>query len=130
MNATPDMAVIQLLRNDEDIYAATGGRVSTDLQKGDPAVRVQLIGGGDPLTDWEWNGTVQVDVWAKDQAVAADVVALIRSKWTSYRGRTLASLNAYVTGTWLVSSPMFLLDPDSGLPRYMLTLGVAMHDAS
>lgn len=129
MTATPDMVVIHLLRSDPDISAATGGRISTDLQKGDPAVRVQLIGGGDPLTVWEWNGTVQVDVWAQDQLTAADVVALIRSRWTNYRGRTIDHLGAYVSGTWLESSPVFLLDPDSGSPRYMLTLGVAVHEA-
>ena len=64
MITSPDMVAVALLRADPQISEATQGRVSTDLQPGSPSVRVTLLPGGDSLTEYEWEGLVQVDVWA------------------------------------------------------------------
>ena len=130
MIASPDIAAVALLRSEPVIAAATGGRVSTDLQPGSPSVRVTLLPGGEAFTEFLWEGMVQVDVWAEDQLEAAQAAALIRAAWPCYRGRTLSELGVYVSGCWVQSNPSFMLDPETGLPRYMMTLGVMIHDAS
>ena len=124
MIASPDMLAVSLLRADEAVTAATGGRISTDLQPGGPAIRVALVGGSDPARTWQWRALIQCDCWASDQADAADLAALVRDRWTDYTGRTV--LDTYVSGTWLETLPVFLLE--KGTPRYSLTLGLSAHD--
>lgn len=127
MIPSPDMAAVAILAADVELRKVHQGRVSTDLQPGGPAIRVTLMPGGDPVTRWEWQATIQADCYALDQIDAANLAALVRSRWTDYTGRDLPDLDGYVSGCWVVADPMWVGDPDTKLARYSLMLGIAVH---
>ena len=117
----PEWCAIELLRDDPELAALHLGRVSVEHLPGPVAVPVTLLPGGRSTSAWEWPATVQVDVWADDQITSGTLAALIRDRWPGQRREAGGAL---VAQTWVVSNPMALVDPDSHLPRYMLTLGL------
>lgn len=128
MITAPDMVAVALLAADEDIATLTGGRISTDLQPGGPAIRLTLLPGATANPDWEWVGVLDCECWADDQADAADLAAAVRAAWPDHTGRALPQLTAWVSGTWITRDPTWLPDPDDASPRYVLGLGVAVHE--
>lgn len=125
MIPSPDIVAIALLRDDPVLAVLHGGRVSVEALPGGAAVRVTLLPGVQQFSRWEWSAQVQVDVWADDQLDSANLAAAIRDRWPYKRGQ---AGGGYVSGTWVVSDPMALQDPESKLPRYTLTLGLSVHE--
>ena len=124
MIASPDQATIAILTADPTLSALHGGRVSTDLQPGSPSIRVALIGGGEATTEWGWRALLQVECWADDQLDAGGLAAAVRDVWPNHRGTYAGT---FVSGTWLESNPVAMPDPQTGQPRYLLTVGLRAH---
>ena len=127
MIPSPDRVAIAILAASPDLAALHGGRVSTDLQPGGPAIRVTLLPGPATQTRWEWSAQLQLECWAADQLDAGDLAAAVRDAWPYVRG-TFA--DAYVSGSWIVTEPMSVPDPQTNRPRYLLTVGLAVHEAA
>ena len=119
---TPDAVVIAALKSDGTINTAAGGRISTDMRPGATCLRVTLIGGMEPSAEW-WSAQVQVECWATDQIAAGQLAALVRQRWPQLRGDFAG---AHMVGGWVETDPVWLPDPDSDRPRYMLTVGLTL----
>jgi hypothetical protein len=85
---------------------------------------VALVGGGEASTEWGWRALIQVECWADDQLDAEDLAAAVRDVWPNHRG-TYAG--AFISATWLESNPVAMPDPQTGQPRYLLTVGLRAH---
>ena len=125
MIASPVRAAIAILTANPDLAALHGGRVSTDLQPGGPAIRATLLPGPATQTAWEWQGNVQVECWAADELDADALASAVRASWPGFRG---PAGGAYVSGTWIVVEPASMPDGETGRPRYILTCGLACHE--
>lgn len=126
MIPSPVRAAVAILTADPTLAPLHGGRVSTMLRPGGPAIRLTLLPGPTTQTGWEWRGHVQAECWADDELDADELAAAVRACWPGYRG---PAGDGYVSGTWIVTEPAALPDPETGRPRYILTLGVACHEA-
>lgn len=115
-----DAVAVALLKGDTAINSSVSGRISTDYIKGSRQIRVTWVGGADAAQE-VMRATVQLECWADDQLVAGQVAMVVRDRWPQLRG---AVGGTHVVGCWIESTPTWMPDPDSGRPRYMLTVGV------
>jgi hypothetical protein len=115
-----DAVAVALLKSDVPINSAVGGRISTDYRKGAAQIRVTFNAGGDAAQE-VMRASILVECWADDQIVAGQTAMLVRERWPQLRG---AVADAYVAGCWVEANPSWAPDPDSGRPRYILTVGM------
>lgn len=118
----PEKVTVALLKGDTVLDALHSGRVSTDLLHGGPACRVALVADLDPTGEW-WQPMLQVECWADDQADAGELAAAVKTRWPRLGKQTVAG--ARVSGTWITQGPVFMPDPHTDRPRYLVT--VALH---
>lgn len=119
----PDAAAIALLRTLPTVTARTGARISTDYLPGTASIRVALVGGPDAQQE-TWRAHVQAECWAVDQITAGQLADAVRTAWPSVRGAVDAT--TWCAGGWVESNPVWMPDPDSDRPRYMLVLGLLL----
>lgn len=117
----PDAAAVALLKAIPQVTAITSTRISTDYLPGAASIRLTLLPGGRAEQEM-WRASLQVECWATDQVVAGQLATVVRQWWPTVRGTVDTS--THCAGAWVESNPMWMPDPDSDRPRYVLTVGL------
>jgi len=103
-------------------------RVSTEIPPGAdlPRVRVTLTGGTIPVRGWLYSHRVTIEGWAenKDDAWEATVLAVASLErdldGALVEGGVVSAVDQESGATWVP-------DPESNLPRYLVTVRVTVH---
>jgi hypothetical protein len=123
----PDPAVIALLGELPGL-APVGGRVSTQLDAILPAIRVTKVGDREESTPLEATPLFQVEVWANDEFTAGSLAWALRNEWPSAKRQLVG--DALVYGRWIAVDPTPSPDPETDLPRFLVTVGIRLSGAT
>ena len=131
----PDPVVWHLLR---ERISVAGGRVSDELDDVLPAVRVTKVGDHEAPSSWEVTPLYQVEVWAADKFTAGQTAWDLVNTWpTAVPGVVSLLIDgesptpyALVHGRWIEVNPNPSPDPETGLARYLMTVGIRLSGVS
>lgn len=122
-----EQLVIDYLLTVDDVTTVIGQNVGTKLpgDKALPYVLVQRVGGSEAVREHLDAPRVQVAAYAASQATAWQVAALVRGALL-VADRAEHALGV-VTGVVGVLGPIWLPDPPTNRPRYVLDVLVYVH---
>lgn len=126
----PDPAVIAILSELPGLEDV-GGRVATQLvphKEPLPALRVTKVSDREAPSSWEATPIYQIEVWANDEFQAGSLAWVIRNNWPTVIKQVIG--DALVTGRWVDSDPFPQPDPETGLPRFLVSVGIRLSGAS
>jgi hypothetical protein len=126
----PDPVVISLLANLPVLSSTVDDRVSTELDDRGilPALRITKVTDREPPTYWEATPIYQVEVWAQDEFQAGSIAWEIKNHWPTAVREVVG--DALVHGRWVDSDPHSSPDPQTDLPRYLMTVGIRLSGAN
>lgn len=120
--------VCEFLRRQPTIAAVVGDRVGTRLNAVFPCIRVTSLGGSTP--EWyEWQSAVQVEAWAElyyqqtAKNLALAVMAVVFDLDANYAPQQVSSAN-------IRNGPLFMPDPDTERPRYIVDIELVLHQGA
>jgi len=112
------------LKNQPDLLAIHGGRVSDEMSQTLPCLRV-TVGFYLPANRWERKPVYQIDAWGKTMGEADTLGTLVANVWPDFHG-TVGQAN--IVGAWLhTDGPLPLRDPDTQLYRTMVQAALEIH---
>ncbi|MBP2323356.1 hypothetical protein JOF56_003741 [Kibdelosporangium banguiense] len=123
----PDPAIIALLTTLPGLDEI-GGRVSTQLDSTLPAIRVTKVSDREAPVSWEATPIYQIEVWADDEFQAGALAWAIKNNWPTAKRAVV--LDALVHGRWVDTDPISSPDPETELPRFLITVGIRLSGAS
>ncbi|MDT8915757.1 hypothetical protein [Amycolatopsis sp. PS_44_ISF1] len=123
----PDPAVITLL-GELPCLAPVGGRVSTQLDSTLPALRITKVSDREGPTPQEATPLFQVEVWAEDEFIAGSLAWALRNEWPSAKRQLVGDTLVY--GRWIAADPTPSPDPETDLPRFLVTVGIRLSGAT
>ncbi|WP_394620947.1 hypothetical protein JNUCC0626_18190 [Lentzea sp. JNUCC 0626] len=123
----PDPAVVALLAGLPGLEDV-GGRVSTRLDSTLPAIRVTKVRDREAPASWEATPIYQLEVWAAEELQAGQLAWVIKNNWPTAVKRVIG--DALVTGRWVDVDPSPAPDPETDLPRYLVTVGIRISGAT
>ncbi len=127
----PDPVVWHLVA---DRLPDLGGRVFDELVSPLPAARVTKVGDHEAPSTWEATPLYQVEIWAEDTYTAGRLAWDLINDWpTAVPGVVSLDLGdpevtpyALVHGRWIEVNPNPSPDRDTGLARYIVTVGIRL----
>lgn len=130
----PDPVVWHLLK---DLVPAAGGRVGDELDSELPALRVTKVGDHEAPSTWEATPLFQIEVWAADTFTAGQTAWDLANTWPTAVPEIVSLLiegdtetpYALVHGRWIEVNPNPMPDPETGLARFLVTVGIRLSGA-
>ena len=117
-------AAISWLKNQPDLLALHGGRVSDEMSQTLPCLRV-TVGFYLPANRWERKPVFQIDAWGTTMSAADSLGTTVANVWPDFKGNVGA---ANIAGAWLhTDGPLPLRDPDTQLYRTMVQAALEIH---
>ncbi len=129
----PDPVVWHLLSS---VLPDLSGRVSDTLDDTLPAARVTKVGDHEAPSTWEAAPLYQVEIWADDAFTAGHLAwDVLVNAWPTAKRETVSfplgagdemTPYALVHGRWIEVHPNPSPDRDTGLARYLVTVGIRL----
>jgi len=120
----PDPVLITTLVDLPTLSEYTADRVGTATDATLPALRVAKVGDAEPPTEEQATPIYRIEVWAEDEMTAGDIAWIIRNTWPTLVPAVVR--DAYVYARWIDIDPRPLPDPSTGLPRYLIDVGIRL----
>lgn len=120
----PDPVLISTLADLPTLTEYTGDRVGTATDTMLPALRISKVGDYEPPTEEHATPIYRIEVWAEDELTAGTIAWVIRNTWPTLVPHVV--LDAYVYARWIDIDPRHLPDPETGLPRYLIDVGIRL----
>jgi len=120
----PDPVLISTLVELDTLTEYTADRVGTVTDAMLPALRIAKVGDAEPSTEEQATPIYRVEVWAEDEMTAGTIAWVIRNSWPTLMPAVVQ--DAYVYARWIDIDPRPLPDPETGLSRYLIDVGIRL----
>ncbi len=120
--------VCDFLRRQPTISSIVADRVGTRLFPTFPCIRVTSLGGSTP--EWyQWDASVQIEVWADNLQQAAAKTLALAIVATVY-DLDVTWDNTQLSSATIRNGPLYIPDPDTQRPRYIIDLELVLHQGA
>lgn len=119
------LVIDYLLSIDELVDLVGDGGIGTVLPAARPFVRVSRVGGSEAVREWLDAPRIQFEAYADDQAEAWQVAALVRAAVQQID--RVQHDEGVVTAATVLLGPVWLPDPPTDRPRYILDVQLHVH---